>query len=122
MRATKLLVGLVLAAGAALGAADDAPAWLKDLAGVTVGTYPPKVNAVMLLNEESNVIDGTGKVTRTTREAVKYIARQADIRFVEQYDTEGGKIKDFRAWVISPVRQSEALWQGRNCRSRLRAE
>ena len=98
---TRTFAAALLITSAAWGA-EDAPAWLKDLANVTTGTYPAKVNAVMLLNEETNVADGAGKITRTTREAVRYIARQADIRFYEHYDTDGGKIRDFRAWTISP--------------------
>ena len=93
---------MALSLASAAWAAEDAPAWLKDLANVQTGTYPAKVNAVMLLNEESNLVDSAGKITRTSREAVKYISRQAEIRFYEHYLTDGGKIRDFRAWVISP--------------------
>ncbi|HEY3744527.1 MAG TPA: DUF3857 domain-containing protein, partial [Bryobacteraceae bacterium] len=100
MRTTKLAVCAGLIAGAAFGA-EDAPGWLKELANVPAQTYPSKVTAVMLLNDESNVIDETGKITRTARQAVRYISRQADIQFVETYDTDGAKIRDFRAWVIS---------------------
>jgi hypothetical protein len=57
---------------------------------------------VVLLNEESNVVDGSGKVIRTARKVVKAVNRQADVVFAEHYDTDGGKVRDFRAWVISP--------------------
>lgn len=104
MRITKFAVCAGLLAAAVAGpafTAEDAPGWLKDLANVPAQTYPSKVTAVMLLNEESNTVDETGKITRTARQAVRYVSRQADIQFVESYDTVGAKIRDFRAWVIS---------------------
>jgi len=70
---------IALAAGC-IFAAEDAPGWIKELASTPVTGYPAKVNSVMLLNEESNAVDGSGKIIRTSRSVVKYIARQADVQ------------------------------------------
>ena len=84
-------------------AADDAPAWLRDAAAVSVPQYPPKVNTVILFNEEQTVVSETGKLSTTTRTAIKFLARVGtDVTFFEQYDTASGKIREFRAWMIGP--------------------
>jgi hypothetical protein len=79
------------------------PAWLKELTSVTLPQYDRKVNNVVLLNEEHTVIAESGRLTTTTRTAIKFLTRQGgDVRFLEQYDTASGKVRDFRAWVIPP--------------------
>ena len=84
-------------------AADDTPAWLKDLTHVAVPEYGPKVTTVMLLNEESKMVSDTGKITTNSRAAKKILSRQgADVDFSEQYVTNGGKVRDFHAWMIAP--------------------
>ena len=102
MRVKAAFAGLLFACIAT--AADDAPAWLKDLAGITLPAYGPKVNVAVLLNEEHTVVAESGKLTTTTRAALKFLVRQGvDAAFVEEYDTASGKIRDFRAWMISPA-------------------
>src|SRR5579871_6775655 len=87
----------------ALWAADDVPAWLKDLTSVTLPQYGPKVNTVVLLDEEHTSIAETGRLTTVTRTAVKILNRAGSgVSFFEQYDTSGDKVRDFRAWMISP--------------------
>jgi len=84
-------------------AADDTPGWLKDLTHSTVPQYGPKVNTVVLLNEENTVVGESGKITTTSRAAIKILARQGvDVVFSEQYETNGGKVRDFHAWMIAP--------------------
>jgi hypothetical protein len=100
MRA-RILTAIFVAATA--WAADDVPPWLKDLAGATVPQYGPKVNTVVLLNEEHTSILDSGRLTTTTRSAIKILNRAgADVAFLEQYDTSGDKVRDFRAWMIAP--------------------
>ena len=97
----KLLLGLLLASAAC--AADDLPVWLKDLTSVTLPAYGPKVNSVVLFNEESNVVADSGHVTTTTRTAIKILNRQGgNISFDEEYETASGKVRDFRAWMLAP--------------------
>jgi hypothetical protein len=85
-------------------AADDIPAWLRELSGVTLPAYPAKVNNVVLLNEEHSVMGANGRLTATTRTAVKILNQQGgDVRFFDAYDTATGKVRDFRAWMLPPA-------------------
>jgi hypothetical protein len=94
---------LLLAASAAV-AADDVPAWLKDLTSFKPPAYDRKITAVVLLNEEQDAVSQNGRVTTTTRTAIFYLTRVgADIRFSDQYDSSSGKVRDFRAWTIAPT-------------------
>src|SRR5215471_857110 len=102
MRSRRAL-GLLLFALAAARAADDTPAWLKELSNASLPQYPAKVNAVVLLNEEHTTAAEGGRLTTVTRTAIKVLTRQGtDIRFFDQYDTRSGKVRDFRAWMIAP--------------------
>lgn len=86
-----------------LSAADDTPAWLKDLTAIQLPQYDAKVNTVVLLNEEHTTAVESGKLSTITRTAMRILARQGvDVVFYDEYDTRGGKVRDFRAWMISP--------------------
>ena len=86
-----------------LNAADDTPAWLKDSTAIQLPQYDAKVNTVVLLNEEHTTALESGRFSTTTRTAMKILARQGvDVVFSDEYDTRGGKVRDFRAWMISP--------------------
>jgi hypothetical protein len=83
--------------------AEDAPPWLRDLAAVNLPAYGPKVNTVVLFDEEHVTVGESGKLTTTTRTAIKILSRQgADLRFFEEYDTRTSKVHDFKAWMIAP--------------------
>lgn len=97
----------LIAAAAVIAArpakADDTPGWLKELSSVNLPDYPAKVNRVVLLNEEHTTAADSGKLTTTTHEAVKILNRQgADVVLFDEYDSAGGKVRDFRAWMIAP--------------------
>ncbi|HEV2689814.1 MAG TPA: DUF3857 domain-containing protein [Bryobacteraceae bacterium] len=84
-------------------AADDAPPWLRELTTVTLPQYEAKVNSVVLFDEEHTTVGDSGKLTTTTRRALKFLNRQGvEPIFAEQYDTASGKVRDFRAWMIAP--------------------
>jgi hypothetical protein len=101
MNARIALVALSLVC--ACHGADDTPGWLKDLAGATLPQYGAKVNAVVLFNEEHTTVGDSGKLTTTTRAAIKLLTRQgAEPVFFDEYDTASGKVRDFRAWMIAP--------------------
>jgi hypothetical protein len=87
-----------------LCAADDTPSWLKDLTTVTLPQYPAKVNRVVLFNEEQTTASDAGRLTTTTRTAIKILNRQGgDVVFSDSYDAPSSKVRDFRAWMISPA-------------------
>lgn len=97
------LATLTLLFAGVLSAAEDVPPWLKDLARVQLPQYDAKITTVVLLNEEHTTAADNGKLSTTTRKAIKIIARQdADVRFADTYFTDGGKVRDFRAWMIAP--------------------
>ena len=84
-------------------AAEEAPGWLKELTNVSLPQYPAKVNTVVLLNEEHTTAEDSGKLSTTTRTAIKILAPQGvNVVFFDQYDSGSGKVRDFRAWMISP--------------------
>jgi hypothetical protein len=87
----------------ALLRADDAPGWLKEVSAITLPRYGPKVNTVVLLNEEQNTVSSAGKLTTTTRSAIRIIDRRDGVMlFYEEFDAGSDKVRDFRAWTISP--------------------
>ena len=85
-------------------AGDDAPAWLRQAASSATPTYPKDVPAVVLLDENRLTIDDEGKVTTSVFYAVKILTRDGRslARASEVYETDKGKIKEFRAWLIYP--------------------
>jgi hypothetical protein len=65
-------------------AGEDAPRWLKDVAASALPSYGAKVNNVVLLNEENNVVAADGKVIATTRTAIRILNRAGgDVAFFE---------------------------------------
>ena len=83
--------------------AEDLPPWLKSLTTLSVPSYPAKVNSVVLFNEESTSALDSGRLSTTTRTAIKLLNRQGgDILFFDEYDSETGKVRDFKGWMISP--------------------
>lgn len=82
-------------------ASDDTPGWLKELTQINLPAYPAKVNNVVLFNEEHTTADESGKLSTTTRTAIKILNRQGgDVIFFDQYDSGSGKVRDFRAWMV----------------------
>lgn len=85
-------------------AAADAPSWLKEFATIELPKYPEKVPAAVLVNEETVTLDGSGKQTRTRRFAVKVLNRDGarEAAQAEYYNTDNGKVRDIKAWLIMP--------------------
>ncbi len=85
-------------------AGDDAPAWLRQAAANTVPTYEKGVPGVVLLDESRLSFDDEGKVITTNFYAVKILTRDGRglARATEFYETDKGKIKELRAWLIYP--------------------
>ncbi len=108
-RAVLSLLGIGLAAGAAL-AGDDVPQWLRDAAAAPQGTYDRKVPAVVLLQEEQVTVEPTGKLERVERGAIRVLNRDGRefARESMAYITATDKIKDFHGWTLpsngAPIR------------------
>lgn len=86
------------------GAGDDAPAWLRSAAGSTIPAFEKDVRAVVLADESVVTIDDDGRMTRSDFYAVKVLTREGRDEAVAHavYNTDTEKVKDIRAWLISP--------------------
>src|ERR1041384_3908877 len=95
---------LLMAAGAGARAADEAPPWLQQLAKVPAPTYEKDVPAVVLLNEQRSTVTDDGRIVTVTTYAVRILLREGRTfaQAVELYQNDAGRIKDLKAWVISP--------------------
>jgi len=85
-------------------AASDAPVWLKELATAKHPAYPPKVDAVVLLDEERLVVEEGGKQVTSRRYAVKTLTREGTGHAIarEYYHNVDGKLRELKAWTIQP--------------------
>lgn len=98
---------LVLMTGAAFAGEDEPPVWLRQAAQGSVPAYEKEVPAVVLHDEDQVTITNEGRVTITTRFAVRVLNRNGRIaaRAVEGYVTDASKIRDMHAWLIRPSGQ-----------------
>jgi hypothetical protein len=86
------------------GAADDAPGWLRAVATAPAGEAPRGAPAIVLLDEERVTVDGSGRATTIVRRAVRILTREGRPAATANrvYVTASGKIKEFRAWMLTP--------------------
>jgi Domain of Unknown Function with PDB structure (DUF3857)/Transglutaminase-like superfamily len=85
-------------------AGDDAPAWLRAAAGSSIPAFQKDVPAVVLADESVVTIDDDGRMTRSDTYAVKVLTREGRDEAVAHavYNTDSEKVKELRAWLISP--------------------
>lgn len=105
----QLPVLTAIALGLGLGsvntrAGDDAPAWLRAAAGSSMPAFQKDVPAVVLADESVVTIEDDGRMTRNDFYAVKVLTREGRDEAVAHavYNTDSEKVKDLRAWLISP--------------------
>jgi hypothetical protein len=86
-------------------AADDTPQWLRHAASIQPPKYEAKVGAVVLLDEEEVRVEEGGRVTTTSRYAVRVLNRDGRRSAIGEktYLTGTSKVRDFRAWLITPA-------------------
>jgi hypothetical protein len=91
-------------------AGDEAPAWLKQAAAITTGTYPKEAKAVVLLDESRMTVDDDGRVHDTTYYALRILTPEGrkQAKATAFYNTDGGKVKDMKAWLIRPTGEAKA--------------
>jgi uncharacterized protein DUF3857 len=103
----RLFVSVFLAVclqAAAAAKGDEAPAWLRQAASITVPTYGKDVHAVTLHDESRKTVEEDGRITTVTYQAVRVLTREGR-RFAEAsegYNNGSGKVKEMRAWLIRP--------------------
>jgi hypothetical protein len=104
----KLLISIFFLFVTATGArafGDEAPSWLQQLAKAPVPAYEKDVPAVVLLNEQRSTVSDDGRITTVTTYAVRILLREGRsfAQAVEFYQSDAGRIKELKAWVISPT-------------------
>lgn len=95
---------LLLAAAGLLHAADEAPAWLKQVAAAAHPSYSAKVPAVVLLVESNTSVDAAGRITTRSGKAIKILSKEGarEARADELYLTKTGKVREMQGWMIRP--------------------
>jgi hypothetical protein len=103
----RLLVSVFLAAclqAVATAKGDEAPAWLRQAASITVPTYGKDVHAVTLHDESRKTLEEDGRTTTVTYYAVRILTREGrgNAEAHEYYNNGSGNVKEMRAWLIRP--------------------
>jgi hypothetical protein len=98
------LLAILAVSAPLVRAADDTPPWLRRVAALQVGKYPPKVGAVVLLDEEEVRVEEGGRVTTTSRYAARILNRDGRGSAIGRttYTTGTSKVREFRAWLVRP--------------------
>ncbi|HEY0319855.1 MAG TPA: DUF3857 domain-containing protein [Pyrinomonadaceae bacterium] len=93
---------LTTAAPALAAGGDDVPQWLQQAAASQAPSYEKDVPAVVLQDEQVVTIGEDGRITTTTTYAVRVLVREgrAFAQATEFYETDSGKVKELRAWLI----------------------
>ncbi len=96
------LVLLLFVVTGAHASGEDAPSWLQQAAASKVPTYEKDVPAVVLQSEQHVTVNEDGRVTTVTTFAVRILRREGRefARAVEFYESDAGKIRDLKAWLI----------------------
>jgi Domain of Unknown Function with PDB structure (DUF3857)/Transglutaminase-like superfamily len=100
------LAGCLLVAPLAFAGAPD---WVQQAAAKAPGQYPPDTNAVVLLDDESLTVTGTGQAEVLYRRVVRILRPQGrEEAHFGMYLSPGEKIQSLHAWSIdSAGRQYE---------------
>jgi uncharacterized protein DUF3857/transglutaminase superfamily protein len=102
--ALSMMAGAIGLMSVNVRAGDDAPAWLRAAAASSIPAFPPDIPAVVLADESVVTIDDDGRMTRNDFYAVKVLTREGRDEAMARavYNTDTEKVKDLRAWLISP--------------------
>ena len=106
-RFAALLFLLLLSATSAPVLADDAPGWLRQAATIQVPAFDKKVSSVVLIDESVITVGEDGQLTTISTYAVRILNREGRSQALAAvgYDTDIGKVRDFRAWLLKPSGQ-----------------
>jgi hypothetical protein len=110
-RVIRVIAALLFCVCGLRGAVDDTPAWLRALAAEKLPAYGAKVPAVILLREKDIAVEETGRIVTTERFAVRVLNRAGaqEAEAVQVYLRDSGKVRDLKAWVISPSGDAHKL-------------
>jgi transglutaminase-like putative cysteine protease len=113
LRRTRLLLCLALGFATTLACATpsfgSAPDWVQQAAAKTAGTYPAEANAVVLLDDESVTVTGSGQAEVSHRRVVRILRPKGhEEALFRVHLSPGDKTQYLHAWSIdSAGRQYE---------------
>ena len=87
-----------------LAVGDEAPPWLQQAVALKVPVYDKKVSTVVLVDESTMTVGEDGRVVTVSSYAVRILNQDGRKSAVARvgYQTDTGKVRDFRAWLIRP--------------------
>lgn len=95
--------GLFLFTGLALFAADEFPQWARDAAARPAPAYPARTPAVVLFQEETLTVAADGRRVIQERAVIRKLAAgRVDLQAARTFNVKSGRIRDIRAWTLSP--------------------
>lgn len=102
MRSSRQIALLaLLALPLAHAAGNDVPDWLRQATGAPVSSYPAKVSAVVLFQEEADSVDPDGRRVMRERGAIKILQPGGErIAASRAYNSKNGRIRDFQGWTL----------------------
>ena len=96
-----LLALLLLCRQVFAGSAVTIPDWVRTTAAQQQGAYPPRTNAVVLLDDTKISVSGPGQYLETYRRVVRILRPEGrDEGIVQLYLKHGDKIQNLHAWSI----------------------
>lgn len=97
-------LSLLSCASSLFGSQPSVPSWVQEVSSRPTPNLPGKVPAAILLSEQRIVVDPSGRITTTTRQAVKILTHEGRREAVaEEYYFNGGrKVTELRAWLVAP--------------------
>ena len=98
-RATSLLFLLLTAVSAFAGSQPTLPDWVQQAVAKPAGTYPPRTNAVVLLDQTSIFFTGSNEYQENYRRVVRILRPEGrDQREFALYFQQGERINNIHAW------------------------
>jgi hypothetical protein len=94
-----LILGMLVSADSAW--AGDAPQWMRALVNVPLPAHDEKTNAVLLLSEDSFIVQSNGKIKRIERRVYKILRPDGKSygTVIANFDSES-KINFIHGWCI----------------------
>src|SRR3954465_2591639 len=101
-RAISLLALLLLTPSVFASSNPTAPDWVQQLASQPLGSYPPRTNAVVLLDQRSIFYTGPGEYQEHYRRGVRILRPEGrSEREFMRYFRPGERVLNIHAWSIN---------------------
>ena len=104
-----ILAVFLFAVSASAAVGDDTPAWVQQAVTLKVPTYEKDVPAVVLVQESTTTIGSDGRINEVYNHAIRILRREGReyATGVVGYIPDIGKVKEFRAWLIMPGKETK---------------